>query len=240
MLCSRRHRPAPPGGFTLVEVLLTVVIILLLLGAVVFQFSAYRPGGELDEGVGQMEALFRFVRAHAESSGRLVRVEFPDVADDGEALEAGENSIRVTWESDPVGAPGVFVPLAEALPFVERLNEIVWVNNVRLGGGSERPAPAAEDAGTVPKEEIPETEGKPDIEGGTSGQMAPIVFYPDGTGDSAEVVLASRREDDLRRFVVRLVGVTGSVRARLVPDPAAADAPASAEVQPAPATEATK
>jgi hypothetical protein len=43
-----------------------------------------------------------------------------------------------------------------------------------------------------------------------------ITFYPDGSSDSAEVVLASRNSDDQRRLAVRLGGMLGTLSTRAV------------------------
>ena len=64
-------------------------------------------------------------------------------------------------------------------------------------------------------------------------QFSVVTFYPDGTGDSVALLLASRSEDDVRRFMVRVVGLTGSIRRQLV-----SDASALETAPPAPATEA--
>ena len=57
--------------------------------------------------------------------------------------------------------------------------------------------------GTTESEQLP-----------ASDEFPSITFYPDGTSDSAEVVLASRNDDDERRLAVRLGGMlgTGSTR----------------------------
>jgi len=43
-----------------------------------------------------------------------------------------------------------------------------------------------------------------------------ITFYPDGSCDSAEIVLASRNSDDERLMAVRLSGILGSVSSHAV------------------------
>jgi Tfp pilus assembly protein FimT len=78
-------------GFTLVELLLAVVLVLGMLGAVVYNFSSFQRSARLDEGAVQVEALFRFARAHAASTGRQVRVEFRPQA----GLSAHE--LRARW-----------------------------------------------------------------------------------------------------------------------------------------------
>ena len=41
-----------------------------------------------------------------------------------------------------------------------------------------------------------------------------VYFFADGTSDSVEIVVASHESDDLRRWVIELVGVTGMPRRR--------------------------
>ena len=38
---------------------------------------------------------------------------------------------------------------------------------------------------------------------------APVMFYPDGSSDNVEVVLVARDDEDPRRMIVRLSGMTG-------------------------------
>lgn len=216
-------------GFTLIEQLLTVVLVLLLLGAVVFNFSSFHRTAQLDEGATQVEALFRFARAHAANTGKQVRIQFPEAesGDNAELLqaEAPGSTVRVTWEADPVGAPGVFQDLPAAANYVQSISDLVSIQQVQPGGPAAEPAadaaaPAPEAAAT-PAPDAPHS------------PFSVVTFYPDGTGDSVEVMLASRSEEDSRRFTVRIVGLTGSIRRQLV-----SDASATETAPPAPATEA--
>ncbi|MEN9575985.1 MAG: hypothetical protein RL514_3840 [Verrucomicrobiota bacterium] len=219
-------RPHPPHrhtrGFTLIEQLLTVVLVLLLLGAVVYNFSTAANGARLDEGTMQMESLFRFARAHAESTGKQVRILFPEAesGDNAETLaaETPGTTVRVMWEANPVGAPGVFQDLPEAASYVQSISEHVSIQQVQPGGQS------SEATAEVPETEAPVAE--------TSRSPFSVVnFYPDGTGDSVEIVLTSRDETDVRRVTVRLAGLTGTIRRQAVAD-------ATEPEPPAPATEA--
>lgn len=219
-----------PHGFTLIEQMLTIVLMVLLFGAVVYNFSSLHRAAGLDEGVTQVEALFRFARAHAASTGKQVRIMFPEAetGDSAEILaaEAPGATVRVMWEADPVGAPGVFQDLPAAARYVESISELVSIQQVQPGGsGAEASAQAAADpASGLQEASVPETPRSP---------FSLVTFYPDGTGDSVEIVLASRSEEDTRRFTVRIVGLTGSIRRQLVGDTTALETAPSA-----PATEA--
>jgi len=231
MILRPLQRTSPPRGFTLIEQLLTVVLVLLLLGAVVFNFASFNRTAQLDEGATQVEALFRFARAHAANTGKQVRIQFPEAetGDNAELLvaEAPGATVRVTWEPDPVGAPGVFQDLPAAANYVQSISDLVSIQQVQPGGPS--PEPSAEAAVPAPEPEAAD----PAAEEAPASPFSVVSFYPDGTGDSVSVVLASRSEDDSRRLSVRVVGLTGSIRRELVSDPSATET-----APPAPATEA--
>ena len=110
-----KHRDTG-AGFTLIELLLSVGLLVLLLGAIVFNFSGLQRGAQLNEGANQVEALIRFARAHASNSGHQVQISFEEDADDGSDVPLG--NLRLLWEPDPVARPGFFEPLAEAGEYV--------------------------------------------------------------------------------------------------------------------------
>ena len=213
------HRQRALRGITLLEMLLTVVLVLGLASAVIYNFSSFQRGSQLEEGAGQFETLFRFARAQAASSGRLVRIEFVE-ADSGTAeSDLTRSNVRITYEADPVGAPGVFQEVSEAASFVQSINDSVSVLEVRFETNNGPPPTATAEA---PPAEAPADNPA------EAAAMSPVKFYPDGTADSVHVVLASRAEEDQRRYSVRMVGVTGSIRRQLVADAAAAEsAPAA-------------
>lgn len=222
---TRRH------GYTLVELLLAIVLVLALLGAVVFNFSSFNRTARLDEGATQVEALFRFARAHAASSGKQVRILFPEAesGDNAELLaaEVPGATVRVTSELDPIGAPGVFTDVPAAANYVTSISDLVSIQQVQAG----EPAAETSPQGITPAAE-PSTGSAPAAEAPRSA-FSTVTFYPDGTGDSVELLLASRSEDDARRFSVRVTGLTGAIRRQLLADPAATET-----APPAPATEA--
>jgi prepilin-type N-terminal cleavage/methylation domain-containing protein len=191
-------------GFTLIELLLATVLLLLLLGAVVFNFSSLEQGARLDEGASQFESMLRFARAQATSSGRQVLVSFAQEEDlDGFRVL---DKVRVTWEPDPLGQPGVFEELPQTVSYLERINELVQVDSLRTTepGRSEtglsfgRPGPVEEKLGSA------------------LDFLPPLRFHPDGSSDSAEIVLVSRDEQDKRRVSLRLVGITGMIKRSVV------------------------
>ena len=212
------------SGVTLVELLLSVGLVLGMLGAVVYNFTTLHRGAQLDEGAGQVEALFRFARAQAASTGRQVRIEFTEPAADSADADASRGNVRMTWEPDPAGAPGVFVDVAEAANFIQSINDSVSVREVRFDADASAPSTATPSPlATDQPASLNSTTEEP-----ARAALLPIKFYPDGTGDSVNVVLASRDEEDLRRFAVRMVGVTGAIRRQLVTDTAASEPATSA------------
>jgi len=179
--------PHPTGrGFTLVELLLTVMLLLLLASAAVISFSTLLSGSELEEGAAQMEGLMRFARAHAANTGKKVQLVFEEQTTDGMAVPLG--NVRVLWESDPIGFPGNLTELGEAARMAKSVNNLVQVEDVHW----------PEEAGVVPAQE--------------QISFAPITFYPDGSSDSAEIILASRAAEETRRVFIRITGITGAIR----------------------------
>lgn len=180
--------PHPTGrGFTLVELLLTVVLLMLLAGAAVISFSTLLAGSELEEGGAQMEGLMRFARAHAANTGKKVQLVFEEQTADGLTVPLG--NVRVVWESDPLNFPGQMAELNEAALMVQSVNNLVQV----------------EDALPTENPEAPEDEQE-------QLSFAPVTFYPDGSSDSAEIILSSRAPEELRRVSIRITGITGAIR----------------------------
>jgi type II secretory pathway pseudopilin PulG len=204
------------AGFTLVELLLAVGLVLLLLSAVVFNFSNLQRGASLDEGANQLEALIRFARAHASSNGRQVQITFEEDVGDGLLVPLG--NLRVLWEPDPVARPGHFEPVTELQEYVTRITDLVSIEGVRLVQGDSF-EPELASTSTAPDESA---EGNSVI-----ATFPPIGFFPDGSSDSAEIIVASRSDADTRRIAVRLQGITGSIRRQIITDELRSGAPES-------------
>ena len=194
---SGSKRGGANGGVTLIELLLAVALLLLLVGAVVYNFSPLQRGADLDEGATQFEALLRFARAHAANASRQVQISFQDALDD--SLGVSSQTIRVLWEPDPLGQPGVLEVLPEAAGYVRSILDLVTIAEVRpLSGDGMEPAPH------LRVDEFP------------AKAFVPVRFYPDGSSDSAEIILASRGSEDERFVALRLLGAIGSIRRRQV------------------------
>lgn len=191
-------------GFSLVELLLTLVLILCLAAASVFTFTAIYKSANLDEGSDRFQSMIRFAQAEAATTGRKVRLQF--VPNESASLESAAElrTIKVTWEADLLNSPGVFEEYTNKAWSEEIVNELVGVTKVAQISDSGTPMPVESmDTGATGMEEYSESDGFP-----------AITFYPDGTCDSAEVVLASRNSDDERRLAVRLGGMLGTMTTR--------------------------
>jgi hypothetical protein len=170
-----------------------------LLGALIYNFGALQKGASLDEGARQFEALVRFAGANAANTGRAVQFRFE--ADSTNDVASVGPQLRVMREVDPVAQPGVFEDAREADPFLTELLERIRFVDVR---GGERPA----------NQSTNEIAAFTD-ESSMGNAMPPITFYPDGSSDSAAIVIASRDLEDLRQMTIHLAGVTGGIRAEI-------------------------
>jgi hypothetical protein len=174
----------------------------MLVGAVVFSFSTLMTGSQLDEGVTQFENLIRLARAHAGNTGRRVQISFQEeVTADG--VVVGRSS--VTWEPDAIGNPGAFERLWEVSQVIDSVNELIAIDSSRRTGTDE----------ASPEEGEPREWTEPGAE--APPWLAPVMFYADGSAESAQIVLVSRDTDDTRRVVLRIEGITGALRRETSP-----------------------
>ena len=201
-------------GFTLVELLLVVALVMLLAGAMVFSFSSLLGNSQVEEGAGQVESLLRFARAQAANTGCKVQLAF----DEETNAASPAASFRLTWEPDPLGQPGYFEDLAGSAWQTETVNGWVLVEAVQLLTGS---AQDAANASAEPNER--------ESDAGPGELFAPITFYPDGSSDSAEIVLGSRTADDDNRIALRIDGLSGGIRRQLLRPEPGEDAPGASE-----------
>ena len=206
LLTGARERAGQ--GFTLVELLLSIAVMLLLIGGLVFSFSTFLAGSQLNEGADRFESLIRLARAHAAQTGKKVQLVFrEDVTDASEVV----GRVEVAWEPDPLDRPGYWEKMREVAWVIEGLNDMIAIENVRL---TSDPA--------IPVGFAAESEAPP--------WLAPITFYPDGAADSAAVLLASRDPEDEERVMLRLQGLSGVISRETVA-PAGTDQKVSETLQ---------
>ncbi len=210
-------------AFTLIELLLTVVIMLLLLGAAVFNFSSLQRNVALDEGCVQLEALLRFARSHAIGTGRTVQLVFPEI---GAVVPPGTPSlVQLLTEADPVGNPGLYSVVHEGTMYAQEITSRLKILRVRdittdvqaPVAATSKPLSSRSSSVTKPTE-VGKTEppGTEVSDGSTIPERIDqsVYFFADGTSDSVEIVVASHDRDDLRRWAIELVGITGTPRRR--------------------------
>jgi len=204
MVFTRQHTTRTLRGATLLELLLAAALVLGLSGAVVFCFNSLQRGAQLDEGAMRMESLIRFARAHAANSGKIVKVVFsPESAEDG---TPGGTHVSVQVQADTSAGGTSFVELGETREHSESVNELVQVATVELQGPEN---PAATTA-------IPPPASADESAAAASPVSAQITFYPDGSSDSAEIILTSRDTEDSRRVSLKLTGITGATRRQVL------------------------
>jgi hypothetical protein len=178
---------------------------MLLASAMVFNFSTLTRGNQLEEGTTRLETLMRFARAQAANSGRKVQIVFTSESTNSPTATTGE--VRATWEPDPLGQPGCFTDLDEEQWHVQEINDLVQVESVKLLDQTGCAAAATSTGQEISDEDTNSPALKP---------VAPITFYPDGSSDSAEIVVAARSPEEDQRMTVRLVGLTGSISHQLL------------------------
>ena len=129
--------------------------------------------------------------------------------------------VRVLWEPDPLDAPGKFCTLPGSEQLTDQLNDLVRVSQVRPPS-HEAPQSEQSSPGLIdPLATDPSTTSFTNNPVANSNLPAPgplpeLTCYPDGSSDSAEIVLRPLDEDDLRVSVVTLSGVSGELRHRFI------------------------
>jgi len=184
---------------TLLEIVLALSIVILVAAMVAYSVA---PGGErrrFHEGVRRFETLLRILRAQAAHDGRRFQVAFSDEKD---AETDAADAFRVLWEPDPLGEPGQFTPydLSTWSSYIPR--EEARVLACRLIGPSAYRSLA----------------WRRDSEKGDERELQDVMFYPDGSSDSALIELAPAGEEDLLRAAIRLDGLNGTIRTLVIPE----------------------
>ena len=231
---SLNHRKA---GFSLIEMLLTLVLILGLVTASVMNFTGAFHRTGLDEGSERLVTMIRFAQAEAATSGRKVRLSFEIPENqEGENSQAELRDIQVLWEPDVLGQPGRFEALSRKSWNDGSINELVGVHSVRALTDTGLSVVSHEaddmDVDVMADEAGFEAENRAAGWFGDSDEAMvqsnavetprsqQLTFYPDGSSDAMEIVLASRKPEDSRLIAVRVQGVLGTVSRQEV-DPGA-------------------
>ncbi len=220
MILTQAGRQRGDRGLTLIELLLSITLLLLLIGAFVFSFAPLQKNRQLDEGLTRLEALFGFARARAANSGKTVYL----VLESSTNEVAAGATVTIQWEPDPVNQPGLYTNLVMQPSLAGAVNELVSVElheEEEAGLEDVESLLMSPDNPSILGENLEEEAfDASDDEAAASGTgvntLARFAFFPDGSSESAKLVVASREGADERRFLVELVGLTGSVRRRLV------------------------
>ena len=180
-------------AFTLLEVVLTLGILVMLAAVAAVTVGRGYERKRFGEGVRRFEATLRMARVEAATQGRSFRVSFDQDA-------GGSASVRVQWEAQPLTEPGVFTDYDHISTWAGYIpGDEIRIVSCRLIGAS-----AYRLTG--------------DAEGKDEEELQTIIFYPDGSGDSALIALAPPDEDDVMRAVVRLDGVNATLRTLRITD----------------------
>jgi prepilin-type N-terminal cleavage/methylation domain-containing protein len=178
------------AGFTLTEIALSLSILAVLAALSAVALGKFHDRHLLPDAAARFGGMLRMVRAEALRRGCCFRI-----------ILAGDDDLcRVQWEPDPLEAPGEFVDYSAGpwLAYLPR-NEVFVVRCLLTGESVDR---ALYFADTGP--------GAPDAPAGDV-----ILFYPDGSADSAVVELAPAEGAEARHVLVELNGLTGTVTTRL-------------------------
>jgi hypothetical protein len=103
--------------------------------------------------------------------------------------------------------PGEFRRLVEVDTLLESLLQLVQVDDVLpLGGHTTGVAQLSANS----------LFDSSDSEEPGFASFAPITFYPDGSSDSAEIILAARDAEDERRIRMQIIGATGAIKRQIL------------------------
>jgi prepilin-type N-terminal cleavage/methylation domain-containing protein len=181
----------PARGFTLLELVLALALVLLLALLAIGSFQGVTEESRMQASADRLGGLLRACRAEAALSARRLRLTFD---------ESGAR-FTVLIERDPLSSPGVFDPYDVWWTRQGQLAGAVRVAVCELTGGDA-------DVGVMMGPAQDPSQGKPVLSG--------VTFYPDGSSDSARILLTSDDPDRPWTWEICLNGVDGTVSMRPV------------------------
>lgn len=197
-----QHRNASPSsGYTLYELLLVTGLLMLLSSAAIFSLATLDQSSTLNQGADRFESLLRLARAEAANTGRRVRISFVQESSVQTNLLS---RVEVSWEPQPLEEPEVFANLGRVNWGIEEVNANVGIETVKVSDPEAQSDPSEAAGDDLDLEPEP-------VDAESGGQPQPITFNPDGSCDSAEIVLAARDLESDQRVRVRIEGLTGTV-----------------------------
>ncbi len=179
------RRSIPRGGraFTLTELLLAIALLVVLGGVGVISMRFLTKDSKIHDAARRFAIALRMARTDAATLARRLRIDFDEET----------NAAMILIESDPIGAPGEFVPYGACTWEHYLDDERLEVVSSRLIG------PSA--FRTMEPELFEEDEEN----------LQPITFYPDGSSDSVRIQLSPRDQTDNRQIIVTMDGMNGTI-----------------------------
>jgi len=168
-----------------------IALLALLAGVMVTGFSSWYDTERIDEGARRLESIVRLARAEAASRGRRIRLAF-----DGETLRA-----LVEWEPLPLEQPGVFVAHPAVWAHDLPNDELRFRRCQRIGASALQML-------TYQREE--------ELQSQAGGLLQAVMFYPDGSFDSAIIEVGDPQEIDARVGRIDLDGTNGTINLRIL------------------------
>ena len=159
---------------------------MLLGGLLSMHYILLSQRDKFDESVAHFEAVLRLARAEASSTGKRLRMEFLD-----------DGAFKITGELEPLTDPNNFQDYQKAHWAQDLPCQWIKVSACRI---------TAPTLATV-------------LGTGATGQgpaMPPILFYPDGSSDSATLEIVSRDAGDARTVVIDVDGVNSTITRRML------------------------
>ncbi|MGB2822208.1 MAG: hypothetical protein WBF17_14585 [Phycisphaerae bacterium] len=166
-------------------------LLVLLVGVMVTGFSRWYETERTDESARRLESILRLARAEAASGGRRIRLTF-----DPQTLRAA-----IEWEPLPLEEPGVFVAHPAAWAHDLPNDDLRFLRCQRIG------ASAVQMMTYGRQEELESAEG---------GPLQAVMFYPDGSCDSAIIEVGDSRGLDGRVGRIDLDGTNGTIQLRIL------------------------
>jgi len=169
------------------ELVLVLALLALLGSMAALSLHGLLDSARVRDGATRLAALLRTARAQAGNEGKRFRLHVD--ADTGQPV--------VSVEADPLEAPGEFVPY-----------QAWWIDAAQLAEGV-----------TIARCERTGPDAFADLDAALHGEEdedapATITFYPDGTSDSARLILARCAAENLQAVEITLNGIDGAIRRR--------------------------
>jgi hypothetical protein len=174
-------------AFTLLELLLVIVIMIALAGVIWPSLSTRQAAGKLRSTSEQLASLMSLARGGAMSKGCSYRCVF----------EVDGMRAVIEEEADPLNHPGVFEPIKAHWAKLDLGKDDIRCLSVHFD----------EWEGLL-KEEEAEILDRVDSKS-EDHASPPILFYPDGTSDTATILLGDSENNN---FTLTLNGITGQVK----------------------------